>query len=656
MDCGPVNPLASLKQQLDQDTFQDSFGQASRHLRQQQQTQDAIRQQELAEEFLRASAGPSSSRVAAARMPQDDLFGFRDMHRDLDAIHAPPPPPPGAQMQMQRPGPADWHAEFVQFQGPAPGLSRDDMTKFDAAFQTARDAHRAAAFAPPAAWAQEFEQFQHHQRPVVLSAEDHAALDRAFQEARAAPTPPATWEAEFAQQQEAQAAQWIDEFQAAQPADATKSDLAKTAAELLNSVETDDPKFANSEFVKFMQKLRDEELTIEGDKVVEGKGKPAGTADWADQFQAHADGFVDSMWTKEFEQGAGTAQGIEADWAEQFDMPDFGAGMSDGDWFQEFQKAQAEMELYNSWDAQVPEYEEYQFEPANHFLSESPQALDAVPIEGLSLSDAILLLEARVAKNPADAHSWMLLGTKQQENEREQQAIAALRRAMSQNPTLLDGWLALAVSYTNESRPEPAFDSLRQWIHNNPKYAHLESNVVKTGDSMRDVLNLYLEAVQHSVDGEIDADVQAGLGVLFNVSEEYTKAVDCFQAALNQRPGDYLLWNKLGATLANSHEASRAMDAYFHALAINPSYIRARYNLAIACINLGQHSEAVHHLLEALSIQAAANNVTSGFMSANVWETLKMATLLMNKSDWAALCDTRDLGALRAAFDASHGA
>ncbi|KAJ3359491.1 Peroxisomal membrane signal receptor PTS1 [Allomyces javanicus] len=656
MDCGPVNPLASLKQQLDQDTFQDSFGQASRHLRQQQQTQDAIRQQELAEEFLRASAGPSSSRVAAgARMPQDDLFGFRDMHRDLDAIHAPPPPP----VQMQRPGPADWHAEFAQFQGPAPGLSRDDMTKFDAAFQTARDAHRAAAaFAPPAAWAQEFEQFQHHQRPVVLSAEDHAALDRAFQEARAAPAPPATWEAEFAQQQEAQAAQWIDEFQASQPADATKSDLAKTAAELLNSVETDDPKFANSEFVKFMQKLRDEELTIEGDKVVEGKGKSGTTAggDWADQFQAHADGFVDSMWTKEFEQGAGTAQGIEADWAEQFDMPDFGAGMSDGDWFQEFQKAQAEMELYNSWDAQVPEYEEYQFEPANHFLAEAPQALDAVAIEGLSLSDAILLLEARVAKNPADAHSWMLLGTKQQENEREQQAIAALRRAMSQNPSLLDGWLALAVSYTNESRPEPAFDSLRQWIHNNPKYAHLESNVVKTGDSMRDVLNLYLEAVQHSVDGEIDADVQAGLGVLFNVSEEYTKAVDCFQAALNQRPGDYLLWNKLGATLANSHEASRAMDAYFHALAINPSYIRARYNLAIACINLGQHSEAVHHLLEALSIQAAANNVTSGFMSANVWETLKMATLLMNKSDWAALCDTRDLGALRAAFDASHGA
>ena len=77
------------------------------------------------------------------------------------------------------------------------------------------------------------------------------------------------------------------------------------------------------------------------------------------------------------------------------------------------------------------------------------------------------------------------------------------------------------------------------------------------------------------------------------------------QDASNRRSQVHLLWNRLGATLANSGKSEDAIAAYEKALTLRPNFVRARYNLGVSCINMGCHAEAAGHLLAALGMHKA---------------------------------------------------
>lgn len=293
---------------------------------------------------------------------------------------------------------------------------------------------------------------------------------------------------------------------------------------------------------------------------------------------------------------------FDTEWGQDL-MPDFSGGVNDWGRFAD------------------PIVEKYMFEEENIFREQKNAFAEGVRVmkEGGNLSLAALAFEAAVQQNPDHVEAWVYLGSAQAQNEKETAAIRALEQALKLDPNNLDAMMGLAVSYTNEGYDSTAYRTLERWL--SVKYP----NVLSPADlhpaadmgftdrqQLHDkVTNLFIKAAQLSPDGEhMDPDVQVGLGVLFYGAEEYEKAVDCFQSALhsselgttNQQEQLHLLWNRLGATLANSGKSEEAIAAYEQALSLAPNFVRARYNLGVSCININCHQEAASHFLAALDM------------------------------------------------------
>ncbi|CEH16656.1 TPR repeat-containing protein [Ceraceosorus bombacis] len=326
---------------------------------------------------------------------------------------------------------------------------------------------------------------------------------------------------------------------------------------------------------------------------------------------------------------------------------------------------------------------------AYRFAQENPFSTHENPMaEGLrllanggSLADAALLFEAATQRDVEGgsggelqevnralrekSEAWRRLGEAMAMNERETQAIRAFEEAVKLDENNLEAYMALAISYTNEGYDAAAHTTLERYMAK--AYPHITASappeIAGSKDpiegtegnpwaSLNKVTEMFLSAAREGASkGVIDPEIQVGLGVLFYSNSSYEEAKDCFQTALQARPNDFLLWNRLGATLANGGKPEEAIEAYHKALELRPTFTRAIYNLSVSCLNLGAHHEAAEHLLAALSLQQshAALNLPEGSHvdaprppplaeaqeSHNLWSTLRRIFIVMERMDLA---------------------
>merc|ERR1719253_1550795 len=228
----------------------------------------------------------------------------------------------------------------------------------------------------------------------------------------------------------------------------------------------------------------------------------------------------------------------------------------------------------------------YEFQSPNPYLDDpNPlQTAQRLLAEGKD-HDALLALEAEVQKRPDSSEGWRLLGETHASLDDDPQAIMCLKQGHEADPYNLDSLLALGVSLTNEVEHHRALGMLRTWIENHEEYGALIDGPPPKAlmDLQGHVVDLFERAVQQN---PLDADTHVALAVVQHIRHNYDAAVSLFKQAAAIAPGKFTVWNKLGATLANSGKPQAALKAYHQALQIKPNYTRAWSNLAIAHMQL----------------------------------------------------------------------
>ncbi|PIL36163.1 transporter [Ganoderma sinense ZZ0214-1] len=712
-ECGPSNPLQGLSKRFDQDRGiqQDQFGAGRAG-----SSRDTFRSQYSAAPGVNQDAtrffGATPSPVPALQTPS--AFDLSSLHRDLPASHS-------QVIQVQSPihspplqvGPAAWAADFLQ---KAPGPSASAMAGKSVQRQETPISIEQDSSVLPNGASSTFMSSMSWRPSMAIGAPPQFAPMSGMQAGFSQAQPQidaAKWDQEFRSQELSltstakiplRAETVTEEPVRAQAHD--PDELARTAGLLLDTVQGEtNAKFKNSAFMALMRQLRDGEMIVDGNDMVQrseavggtqsstdvkGKGRAVDIPEpSANRMQMpHLQQPVTAVPAERIatrEQTSDEVGGLRSEDPndayfrqenEEYIAMHAGktsAGQIPSSQFlpqqAEWNSLQSDWETFEATAHGLRPMSSYQFQANNPYVSgEGSRTRHHAAHGGMpqSLYESVLEMEAAVQRDPSVASLWYELGVKQQENEREQKAVQALRRALELDPTLLSAWLALAVSCTNDGDRMGAYNAIREWIERNPRYAaavkqfralNPEEPDARPGERLTHLMQCLMSIVRENAGGEIDADIQIALAVLLNTNEDYDKARDCFITALAVRPDDWLLYNRVGATLANSGHPDEALQYYYAALDLNPGYIRARFNLGISCTNLRRYDEAAQHILDALSLQDSdsvrdlgGNESGRGVTSTALWESLKTCSLHMQRLDLATLCDQRDLEAFRLNF------
>jgi tetratricopeptide (TPR) repeat protein len=219
----------------------------------------------------------------------------------------------------------------------------------------------------------------------------------------------------------------------------------------------------------------------------------------------------------------------------------------------------------------------------------------------------------RKTPDSADAHNN--LGLALAEAGRRDEAIAHYRRALEIKPDFSTAHYNFGLAAKNV---DEAILHYRRAIEIKPRNAKAHNNLgvtFKNSNQIEEAISQYRQALEIKPDF---VESRVNLAVALASNKEFPEAIVQFQQSLDaiahNKPSLAAdVHNNLGAALKNSNRVDEAIDHFRQALAINPDYVEARFNLASALAgtgSTGKVDEAAVQFQQALDDAIAQNKLS----------------------------------------------
>jgi tetratricopeptide (TPR) repeat protein len=188
---------------------------------------------------------------------------------------------------------------------------------------------------------------------------------------------------------------------------------------------------------------------------------------------------------------------------------------------------------------------------------------------------AVAALQEAVLLRPDFAEAWSDLGLARRATLNDAGALAAYKRAVQLRPTDAVAQYRLGAEYLRDGQPHAAVEHLEQAYHLNP------------GD--QSTLNSLQSALRQDGKQEEANAIKQKLAELLQQRDQ-----------ISQNALAAVRLNNDGANLEKAGDLRGAVEKYRTALNLNPEHVGIRVNYAVALLRLGQWTEGLTQLHEAL--------------------------------------------------------